>query len=80
MQNQVLGGGSNAFVNQALRLSGWQITVTVACGKSEEEKAAEDRGGQGSSRGAQEPLVMGTTAASKGLQDFAKAMEGAAAA
>ena len=58
-------------------------TLSVACGKSEEEKAAEKAAEE--TKEAAEALkkaaeATGSAAATKGLQEFAKAMEGAAAA
>jgi hypothetical protein len=66
-----------------LGIVGLALTITVACGKSEEEKAAEKAAEE--AKEAAEALrkaaeATGTAAATKGLEEFAKAMEGAAAA
>ena len=62
---------------------GLAAALTVACGKSEEEKAAEKAAQE--TKEAAEALKKaaestGAAAAAKGLEGFAKAMEGAAAA
>ena len=62
---------------------GLALLLTVACGKSEEEKAAEKAAEE--TREAAEALKKaaesaGGAAATQGLQDFAKAMEGVAGA
>jgi hypothetical protein len=64
-------------------VAGLAATLTVACGKSEEEKAAEKAAQE--AKEAAEALKKaaestGAAAAAKGLEGFAKAMEGAAAA
>jgi hypothetical protein len=66
-----------------LGVLGLAAALTVACGKSEEEKAAEKAAQE--AKEAAEALkkaaeATGTAAAAKGLEGFAKAMEGAAAA
>jgi hypothetical protein len=70
-------------VLKGLGILGLAATLTVACGKSEEEKAAEKAAQE--TKEAAEALkkaaeATGTAAAVKGLEGFAKAMEGAAAA
>ena len=62
---------------------GLALTLTVACGKSEEEKAAEKAAEE--TKEAAEALQKAAesaagTGAAQGLQDFAKAMEGVAGA
>jgi hypothetical protein len=62
---------------------GLALTLTVACGKSEEEKAAEKAAEE--TKEAAEALQKaaesaGAAGAAQGLQDFAKAMEGVAGA
>jgi hypothetical protein len=59
------------------------LSLTVACGKSEEQKAAEKAAEE--TKEAAEALKkaaesVGTAAAQQGMQDFAKAMEGMAGA
>lgn len=66
-----------------LGLVGLVVTIAVACGKSDEQKAAEKAAEE--TREAAEALKKaaetgGAAAAAQGMQELAKAMEGAAAA
>ena len=66
-----------------LGLLGLVVSLTVACGKSDEQKAAEKAAEE--AKEAAEALKKaaetgGAAAAAKGMQEFAKAMESAAAA
>ena len=70
---------------RALRMFGivgLALTMTVACGKSEEEKAAEKAAEETkeAAEALQKAAETGAAAGAAGLEDFAKAMEGVAGA